>query len=551
MRIVDLHLAQHEVRAVAGDGTAVTHRVPVDASPEQLNAAGLEAVQSLLGEDAQEVLVRVHANGAQFIMRADGGVLVPAPEFEQEIAGDAEEDAEDAPQEEASTSQEPEETTQETTQPEAPEAPVVPAEQDQVSPAPVAAVPADPRADEAASEPQAEDDTSPAGEQPATKDRGGNRRRVVLFAAGGALVLLVVLVLAVSLLVSRLGTGTSGDDQQDQSSAAPTALAQEAPVGWTSTVAWSVSANQAGAVAGDGKITYGDGNEVVTVDEDFQEVSRTDLGTRVASIEEAPGLGDEVITARGSGGQVWIGAAGDQLHQIEAPKGAAEPTWFSGIPVYSTASATYVPDSSGKLTRYATADGKPVAVVSGRLWFISTTKDETPKAWVISSDDEKAPEPVKLPTPAGDAKYTGQVTGVGEHAGLVFTSGKDSLVEVLKLGDDGKVSDARAVKTTEGETTADAAHDLLLSGGTLIDVSDSKAMSVGKNGELAAGAFWATGADAKRVTADGDVQAWPAGKNPDPVIPAAVDSQGRALVIVPEDDGKDSRLYVLEKEDKS
>lgn len=551
MRIVDLHLAQHEVRAVAGDGTAVTHRVPVDASPEQLNAAGLEAVQSLLGEDAQEVLVRVHANGAQFIMRADGGVLAPAPEFEQEIPGEAEEDAEDAPQEEASTSQEPEETTQETAQPEAPEAPVVPAEQDQMSPAPVDAVPADPRADEAAPEPQAEDDTSPAGEQPATKDRGGNRRRVILFAAGGALVLLMVLVLAVSLLVSRLGTGASRDDQQDQSSAAPTALAQEAPVGWTSTVAWSVNANQAGAVAGDGKITYGDGNEVVTVDEDFQEVSRTDLGTRVASIEEAPGLGDEVITARGSGGQVWVGTAGDQLHQIEAPKGAAEPTWFSGIPVYSTASATYVPDASGKLTRYATADGKPVAVVSGRLWFISTTKDETPKAWVISSDDEKAPEPVKLPTPAGDAKYTGQVTGVGEHAGLVFTSGKDSLVEVLKLGDDGKVSDARAVKTTEGETTADAAHDLLLSGGTLIDVSDSKAMSVGKSGELAAGVFWATGADAKRVTADGDVQAWPAGKNPDPVIPAAVDSQGRALVIVPEDDGKDSRLYVLEKEDKS
>lgn len=207
MRIVDLHLAQHEVRAVAGDGTAVTHRVSVGASPEQLNAAGLEAVQSLLGEDAQEVLVRVHANGAQFIMRADGGVLVPAPEFEQEIPGDDEEDAEEAPQEEASTPQEPEETTQ----PEAPEAPVVPAEQDQVSPEPVAVAPADPRADEAAPEPQAEDDASPAGEQPATKDRGGNRRRVVLFAAGGALVLLVVLVLAVSLLVSRLGTGTSGE----------------------------------------------------------------------------------------------------------------------------------------------------------------------------------------------------------------------------------------------------------------------------------------------------------------------------------------------------
>lgn len=547
MRIVDLHLAQHEVRAVAGDGTAVTHRVPVDASPEQLNAAGLEAVQSLLGEDAQEVLVRVHANGAQFIMRADGGVLVPAPEFEQEISGETEEDALGAPQEEASTPQEPEETTQ----PEAPEAPMLPAEQDQVSPEPVAAAPADPRADEAAPEPQAEDGTSPAGEQQATKDRGGNRRRVVLFATGGALVLVLVVVLAVSLLVNHLGTGTSSEAQQDQSSAAPTALAQEAPVGWTSTVAWSVSANQAGAVTGNGKITYGNGNEVVTVDEDFQEVSRTDLGTRVASIEEATGLGDEVITARGSAGQVWVGTAGDQLHQIEAPKGAAEPTWFSGIPVYSTASATYVPDASGKLTRYATADGKPVAVVSGRLWFISTTKDETPKAWVISSDDEKAPEPVKLPTPAGDAKYTGQVTGVGEHAGLVFTSGKDSLVEVLKLGDDGKVSDARAVKTTEGETTADAAHDLLLSGGTLIDVSDSKAMSVGKSGELAAGVFWATGADAKRVTADGDVQAWPAGKNPDPVIPAAVDSQGRALVIVPEDDGKDSRLYVLEKEDKS
>lgn len=331
----------------------------------------------------------------------------------------------------------------------------------------------------------------------------------------------------------------------------PVQLPVSAPVGWDTYADYSLEATTAAPVVVGDQLLYAKGSDLkIASITDGVEKSSTSAGFDITSISVVHGVGENLVAVGGSNAQAAIGQMGSQLHSIERPTQQAQLHWVSGVPVYTSSGAVWVPDDQGKLIkRTAPADTVPAAVFGQSVWMVSTVE---PKAWLMDSDSPDLPAVVSLPVPEGKT-YKGFIGAVNEHLVFGFTHKDKNMDQSIVIADatkNGAIEKARAVagQWNENNVAVDVQRNLMLTGSTLIDVAGNHAMKTGANASYGGGFAWTKGTKPARISVDGDVKEWVTSSS-QPVIPADVDETGRAVVLYkPNEAEAVSKLYVLRKE---
>lgn len=330
----------------------------------------------------------------------------------------------------------------------------------------------------------------------------------------------------------------------------PVQLPVSAPAGWDTLADYSLEATAASPLIVGDKLLYAQGGELKTANSlDGVQLSAHSVSFDITSITTVTGLGENIIAVGGANSQAAIGTLGGELHTISRPTQQATLHWVSGAPVFTSTGAVWVPNTNGELTKLtAPADTVPAAVFGGTVWMVSTVDTQ---AWLISSDAPELPAPVSIPAPGGYT-YQGFIASVNNHLAFAFsnTESREQVIVLADATETGTLENGRIVKGNYNQTqvSVDLARNLLLTGSTLVDVAANQAMNVGSNASYGGGYAWARGTDPQRISVTGDVTSW-ATSSATPVIPADVDSQGRAVVLYkPSAQDVPSKLYVLRKE---
>lgn len=330
----------------------------------------------------------------------------------------------------------------------------------------------------------------------------------------------------------------------------PVQLPVSAPAGWDTFADYSLEATSASPLIVGEKLLYAQGRELrIANSSDGVRTSGHSVGFDINSITTSTGLGDNTIAVGGANSQAAIGTMGGDLHTINRPTQQATLHWVSGVPVFTSTGAVWVPNSSGELTKLtAPADSVPAAVFDNTVWMVSTVDNQ---AWLISSDSPELPAPVSIPAPGGYT-YQGFIASVNNHLAFAY-SNTESREQVIVLADatsEGTLENGRTVKGNynQSQVSVDLDRNLLLTGPTLVDVAENKAMNVGSNASYGGGYAWARGSDSQRISVAGETVSWST-NSANPTIPSDVDSRGRAVVLYkPSAQDVPSKLYVLRKE---
>lgn len=328
-------------------------------------------------------------------------------------------------------------------------------------------------------------------------------------------------------------------------------LPVSAPAGWDTFADYSLEATTAAPVVIKDQILYAKDSELRTVSaKDGVEKGKQSAGFNIDEIHSVDGLESDVIAVGGNNAQAAIGKRGGELHSLNRPTQQAKLHWVSGAPVYTSEGYVWIPDAQGALKKVtAPADTFPVALAGEKVWMASKVE---PKAWLMSDDSAKLPKSVDIPAPKG-MSYKGPITGVKEHV-LFGYSNKNKSTEqkivITDLNKNGEVGKGRVLegKWNENSTEVDNQRNLILTGSTLIDVENNKAINAGSNATYGGGYVWTRGTHPARISLNGDEKAWET-SSAQPVIPADVDQDGRAIVLYkPTEQDASSKLYVLRKE---
>lgn len=331
----------------------------------------------------------------------------------------------------------------------------------------------------------------------------------------------------------------------------PVQLPVSAPAGWDTFADYSLEATTAPPLIVGDKLLYASGSELKIVQaSDGVEISSHSVSFQITSISTVYGLGDNLIAVGGASNQAAIGSLGSDLHEIAEPVQQAKLHWVSGAPVFTSTGAVWVPSADGSLKKLvAPADTVPAVVFGENIWMVSTVDTQ---AWLISSDNPTLPEPVKIPAPGGYT-YQGFIASVNNHLAFAYSAESKGTEQTIVLADataDGVLENGRSVAGTynQAQVSVDLARNLLLTGGTLVDVQANQAVNVGSNALYGGGYAWVRGTEPKKVAVDGTTATW-ATSSSTPIIPSDVDETGRAVVLYkPTSQDVPSKLYVLRKE---
>ncbi|MFW0120240.1 hypothetical protein ACN08Y_10040 [Rothia sp. P5764] len=344
--------------------------------------------------------------------------------------------------------------------------------------------------------------------------------------------------------------------KKGQEEAAPTytppavQLPVSAPAGWDTFADYSLEATTAAPLIVGDKLLYAQGSELKIANSiDGVQESTHSVGFDITSITTVSGLGENIIAVGGANSQAAIGPLGGEMHTITRPTQQASLRWVSGVPVFLSTGTVWVPNTTGELTQLtAPADSVPAAVFGNTVWMVSTVDTQ---AWLISSSAPELPAPVSIPAPAGYT-YQGFITSVNDHLAFAFNNSesREQAIVLVDATASGSLENGRTVKGSynQSQVSVDLARNLLLTGSTLVDVAANQAMNVGSNTSYGGGYAWARGTNPQRISVTGDIKTWST-SSAIPVIPADVDSQGRAVVLYkPSSQDVPSKLYVLRKE---
>lgn len=361
--------------------------------------------------------------------------------------------------------------------------------------------------------------------------------------------LLSVLLIGVIMTVLVLNKG-SKEEAAPIYTPPPVQLPVSAPAGWDTYADYSLEATTAAPLILGEDLLYAQGSELrIANASDGVRKSTHSAGFDITAIYPVHGLGENVIAVSGGNNQAAIGTQGSDLHTIEKPTDQAELHWVSGVPVYTSTGAVWVPDTQGQLTKLtAPADSLPAVVSGTAVWMVSTVDAQ---GWLISTDDAELPAPVSIPAPGGYT-YKGLIAGVNSQIVVAFSNDKstENQIVIVDSTADGALENGRSVagNYNQHNIAVDIKRNLLLTGSTLIDVVANQAMNTGGNATYGGGYAWARGTEAKRIAVTGEVTTW-ATSSSQPTIPADIDSAGRAVVLYkPNAQDVPSKLYVLRKE---